>query len=104
MTDLGAQVLPGSGFATIEPFGINDMGEIIGNGTLLNGDVRAVLLEPVGNCNGECQADTTGGENVTAAQQKTTTSMTALQESRPTTILERLRSQMRQRYQIPGQH
>ncbi len=40
-TDLGAQVLPGSDFASVELSGINDAGEIIGNGTLLNGDVHA---------------------------------------------------------------
>jgi hypothetical protein len=49
-TDLGAQVLPGSDFASV------DAGEIIGNGTLLNGDVNAVLMKPIGDCDSDCEA------------------------------------------------
>ena len=99
-TDLGAQVLPGTDFAAIEPVGINDAGEIIGNGILLNGDVHAVLLKPDGDCDRGCETWMAAQVNVTAAQQKTSTSVTALYESQPTTILERSRSQMRQRYYI----
>lgn len=103
-TDLGAQVLPGSEFAFVELTGINDAGELIGNGTLLNGDVRAVLIKPVGDCDQECEAAMAANQKiVTTPQSRMSTGMTASADTHPTIPLERLRSQMRQRFHIPGQ-
>jgi probable HAF family extracellular repeat protein len=102
-TDLGAQVLPGSGFVAVEVFGINDAGEIIGNGTLLNGDVHAVLIQPDGNCYSVCQASMVDGQrSVTAPPSKSAASMTAYLESTPRTVLGKLQKRMQQRYGVPG--
>jgi probable HAF family extracellular repeat protein len=56
LIDLSAQVLPGSGFAVVDPVSINDAGEIVGQGILPNGDVHAVVLRPNGPCNKACSA------------------------------------------------
>lgn len=87
----------------IEPFGINDAGEIIGNGTLLNGDVHAVLLEPDGECNSDYEASTVDEQrSVTASSPQSARTITAVREGRSSTTLERLQNSMRQRYRIPG--
>ena len=105
MVDLGAQVLPGSGFAFVEPVVINDEGEIVGNGTLTNGDVHAVLLKPDGPCDRDCEERiATGQNNAAAANQTASHSNTAVRERTPSTVLERLRNQIRQRYHMPGQN
>jgi probable HAF family extracellular repeat protein len=102
-TDLGAQVLPGSDFATVEPVVINDVGEIVGNGTMLNGDVHAVLLKPDGDCDTACEASMAEAQkNATATPRTMATTMTALQDSTPSTVRERLQNRMYQRYQFPG--
>jgi probable HAF family extracellular repeat protein len=102
-TDLGAQVLPGSNFATVEPVVINDAGEIVGLGNLLNGDVHVVLIQPVGDCDDACEASMADAQkSATATPRKVATSMTALQDSTPSTMLERLQHGMRQRYTVPG--
>jgi probable HAF family extracellular repeat protein len=44
--DLNALVSPGSGVTITNAFDINERGEIAGNGFLVNGDTRAVLLIP----------------------------------------------------------
>jgi len=102
-TDLGAQVLPGSNFATVEPIVINDVGEIVGNGTLLNGDVHAVLIKPNGDCDSDCEARIVEGQkSVTATPWKMATTMTASRESTPSSMLERLQNGMRWRYKVAG--
>jgi probable HAF family extracellular repeat protein len=103
MIDLSAQVLPGSAFAFIEPVVINDVGEILGNGTLLNGEFHAVLLEPDGPCDSSCEARIAASQNsVAAPNQIVGNTNTAVRERSPSTTLERLRSQMRHQYHIPG--
>ncbi len=104
MVDLSAQVLPGSGFTFVEPIAINDVGEIVGNGTIANGDVHAVLLQPDGPCNSDCEAALTADRNsaAAAANQIFRNSNTAARERTPSTALERVRSQMRQQYHISG--
>jgi len=100
MVDLSAQVLPGSGFAFVEPIAINDVGEIVGNGVLPNGDVHAVVLKP---CTTGCEAQVAAGQNdAVATSQAVSNSKTAEQERTPSTTLERMRNQMRQHYRIPG--
>lgn len=101
--DLGAQVLPGSDVAFFEPVVINDAGDIVAIGTLLNGDEHALLLKPDGFCDRSCEA--TAGKNQTkmaGAYQNAKNSKTARQESTANTILERIRNQMRLRYQLSG--
>jgi probable HAF family extracellular repeat protein len=44
--DLNTLVAPGSGVTFLNPFNINDRGEIAGFGALTNGDARAILLIP----------------------------------------------------------
>lgn len=44
--DLNTLVAPGSGVTFLNPFNINDRGEIAGFGVLTNGDARAILLIP----------------------------------------------------------
>ena len=100
MVDLSAQVLPGSGFAFVEPIAINDVGEIVGNGVLPNGDVHAVVLKP---CTTGCEAQVAAGQNdAVATSQTVSNSKTVEQERTPSTTLERMRNQMRQYYRIPG--
>ncbi len=57
------QILPGSDFAFFEPVVINDEGDIVAIGTLLNGNVHAVLLKPEGFCDRNCGV--TAGTNQT---------------------------------------
>ncbi|PYX68199.1 MAG: HAF repeat-containing protein [Acidobacteria bacterium] len=103
MVDLRAQVLPGSGFAFIEPVAINDVGEIVGDGILPNGDVHAVVLRPDGPCDAACQAITTAGPNRAAAGSGSLgNSNTSRRERKPSSPLERVRAQMRQGYRMPG--
>lgn len=99
LIDLSAQVLPGSGFAFVEPVAINDVGEIVGNGTLPNGDVHAVVLEP---CSDGCEARVASNLNTPATHQTVVNSRTALLEKPHSSPLERVRAQIRQRYRIPG--
>lgn len=99
--DLGAQVLPGSDFAFIEPRVINDAGDIVAIGTLLNGDEHAVLLKPEGFCDRNCEAGISQARTATAYQNGKNTN-TAIRESPVSTILERIRNQMRLGYRLPG--
>ena len=102
--DLSAQVLPGSDFAFVEPVVINDDGEIVGNGTLFNGDVHAVLLKPDGPCDDDCEGTVVASQNSAAAPRRDVgNSDTARRESTPSTTWERLRNQMRRRYRLPIQ-
>lgn len=54
MIDLNTLVLPGSGLTVINGDQINDRGEIAGRGVLPNGDVHAILLIPIGDCDDDC--------------------------------------------------
>jgi probable HAF family extracellular repeat protein len=100
MIDLSAQVLPGSGFTFVEPVVINDSGEIVGNGRLPNGDTHAVVLKPDGDCDEDCEGRIAASQNnVAPAQFPAATQGSELLLS----PAERFRSQMRQRYHLPGQ-
>jgi probable HAF family extracellular repeat protein len=100
MMDLSGQVLPGSGFAFIEPVVINERGEIAGNAVFPTGEMRAVILQPNGVSSGFVSE--TG---VTPAFQTRSMAMTmtARQERNASTPLERVRNNVRQRYHLPGQ-
>ena len=58
MIDLNALVLPGSDLTVRDGDQINDRGEIAGRGVLPNGDVHAILLIPIGECDDDCEGRT----------------------------------------------
>jgi probable HAF family extracellular repeat protein len=53
MTDLNTLIPAGSPLFLLEAFGINDRGQIAGFGNLSNGQLRAYLLTPCDEQNGE---------------------------------------------------
>ena len=63
LIDISDQVLPGSGFVSVFLVVINDMGEIAAIGTLANGDVHAVILEPDGSAATPSQAEMTASHS-----------------------------------------
>jgi probable HAF family extracellular repeat protein len=101
MIDLSAQVLPGSGFTFVEPVVINDIGEIVANGRLPNGDTHAVVLKPDGDCDGNCEGRIAASQNIVTPAQNPATEMQGSETL--VSPLERFRSQIRQRYHLPGQ-
>jgi len=101
MVDLSAQILPGSGFASVHPVAINDAGQIVGDGILPNGDVHAVVLEPDGPCNSNCEATfSASGNGAALAHELFSTSQPAVREKTATTALERIRNQIRRQLHI----
>ena len=103
MIDLSAQVLPGSGFAFVEPIVINDVGEIVANGVMPNGDVHVVVLKPDGDCDTACELSIAASASIMPRSFVKQNSMTALQEAPVHSFLDRVRSQIRQHYHLPGQ-
>jgi probable HAF family extracellular repeat protein len=103
MIDLSGQVLPESGFSFLEPVIINDRGEIVGNGVLPNGDVHAVVLKSVGDCDAECEVSTTATASSNTGLTAKQNSLTSVREAPVMSPLDRFRSQIRQRYHLPGQ-
>jgi len=103
LIDLSSQVLPGSGFVSIDVISvINDSGEIIGNGVLANGDVHAVILEPQSGATAPGHAQVTATEkHAASATWPWSKSNTARFQSTPSTPLERMDNQMRYQYQFP---
>ena len=102
MLDLNAFI--GPDFTSVEPIAISDAGKIVGNGVLSNGDVHAVVLKPDGDCDSNCENRIAASQNSAAAAAQTAgSSNTAVRKRTPSTSLERLRNQMKQRYHIPGQ-
>ena len=101
MINLSALIQPGSDLTFVEPFVINDRGEIGGIGILPNGDEHAALLIPEGDCDGDCEGRINASQNGAAPAQYPAT-MKRDNESRLTPI-ERIRSIMRQRYHMRSQ-
>jgi probable HAF family extracellular repeat protein len=101
MLDLNTFI--GPDFTSVEPIAISDTGEIVGNGVLTNGDVHAVVLKPDGICDSDCENRIAASQNSAPAAARTGKSSTASRERTPTTPLERLRNQMKPRYQLDGQ-
>jgi probable HAF family extracellular repeat protein len=64
MIDLNALVLTGSGLTVRSGDQINDRGEIAGRGVLPNGDVHAILLIPIGDCDDDCEGRTVSQNNL----------------------------------------
>jgi hypothetical protein len=102
MLDLNTLVLPGSGVTLFEATFINDRGDITAQGNLSNGDTHAFVLIPDGDCDGDCQERVERSQAEAELRRQSAPAITQRAES-PLTPIERLRSQMRQRYHIPGQ-
>jgi probable HAF family extracellular repeat protein len=99
--DLNQLVPPNSGVTLILAADINDRGEIIAQGVLSNGDSHVILLIPDGDCDSDCEGRIAASQNSAAPAQNVVT-MKQGDES-PINPVERLRSQMRHRYHLPGQ-
>jgi probable HAF family extracellular repeat protein len=101
MVDLNGLISPGSGLTLTDAIYVNDRGEIAGNGVLANGDQHAYLLIPCDEKHpGECE-DYSMIESSTSQ----TSAPATVKQGRESLLspLERFRSQVRQRYHIPGQ-
>jgi len=99
MIDLSSQVLPGSGFAAVDPIAINDAGEVVGNGTLLSGENHAVVLKL---CIDECTRQVAYGSNTGALLNRTIGSSKTAREEMLNSPLDRVRAQSGQRYRMLG--
>ena len=99
MVNLNAYI--GPDFAFVEPFNVNDRGEIAGNGVFPNGDVHVVLLVPNGDCDDQCEGRIAASQN-SAIFAPNVETMTRVSESSLSPV-EKSRMQMRQRYHMPGQ-
>lgn len=69
MVDLNTLVWPASDILLVDPYYINDRGYIAVRGFLPNGDQRAVVLVPSGDCDDACEGRIAAGQNrATSAQ------------------------------------
>lgn len=97
MIDLSSQVLPGSGFAAVDPIAINDAGEIVGNGTLLTGENHVVVLQP---CSHDCSPQTAAAlNNGSIGNQISSHRKVKTREETPKSVLDLVRAHMR--YKLP---
>jgi len=106
MVDLNALIPPNSGLQLVETIAINDRGEIGGDGDPAGcgGDAacgHAYILIPDGDCDSDCEGRIASSQNSAVPAQNAAT-MKQSSES-PISPVERSRSQMRQRYHLPGQ-
>jgi probable HAF family extracellular repeat protein len=101
MVDLNNLVSPSDGLQLTSAQYVSDSGEITGDAVLPNGDSRAFLLIPDGDCDSDCEGRIAASQNSAAPAQNVVT-MKQGDES-PINPVERLRSQMRHRYHLPGQ-
>ena len=99
--NLSALIRPGSDITLTDPVMINDRGEIAGTGVTSDGNLRAALLVPDGDCDSDCENRITASQN-NASPAQNPMAMTQGSESQLTPI-ERIRSMMRQRHHLPGQ-
>ena len=98
MIDLSSQVLPGSGFVAVDPAAINDAGEIVGNGTLLNGESHVVVLRP---CN-DGDAKIASNYDSASITSRVAAHPTEIRELMPKSPVDRMRAKIGQRYRVPG--
>jgi probable HAF family extracellular repeat protein len=105
MVDLNLLVFPMSDIEVADPYDINDRGEIAAAGFLPNGDERAVLLIPIGDCDDACEARITASQNhtVLAAQPNLTTRATIRNSETEGAPMNSLRNRLGRRYHLPGQ-
>ena len=102
MVDLNLLVFPKSDIVVADPFDINDRGEIAAAGFLPNGDERAVILIPNGDCEDECEARITASQNQAAVAAKT--QQTIRSGDSDGAPINSVRNRFGQRYHIPEQH
>jgi len=106
MADLNALIPAGSGVQLTVGLGINEQGQIAAQGVLPSGDIHAFLLTPCDEKHpGECEdyamlEVATPQPSAPGAQYPAVTRQGSESQLSP---VERFRSQMRQRYHVPGQ-
>lgn len=103
LVNLSALIQPGSDLTFVQPFEINERGEIAGIGILPSGDTRAALLIPDGECDDHCEQGILQGQNGAALMFR---SPSLMDEHAGVTLtpLERMRNRMRHHYGIGGTH
>ena len=101
MVDLNTLVSPASDIVVVDPYYINDRGQIASTGFLPNGDERAVLLIPDGDCDDAVEAGIAASQNNVAPAQNPAT-MKQGSESRLGPA-NQFRNRLMQRYHIPSQ-
>ncbi len=108
MVDLNTLIAPHSSLTLVDAYNISDRGEVAGTGVPAgcqpsDSDIcgHLYLLIPDGDCDSDCDGRIAASQsNLVPAQQPAT--MKPGNEV-PMSPAERLRSQMRQRYHLPGQ-
>jgi probable HAF family extracellular repeat protein len=105
MVDLNLLVFPMSDIEVADPYDINDRGEIAAAGFLPNGDERAVLPIPIGDCDDACEARITASQNHTAlaAQPNSSTRATIRNSETEGAPINSMRYRFAQRSHIPDQ-
>jgi hypothetical protein len=98
MVDISSQVLSQSNFAAFEPVAINDLGEIVGEGALLNGDVHVVVLQP---CGSDCGAPVASNPNSALRTSPIPGHSRAMRDGIPKSAIEAIRAQISRRYRAP---
>jgi len=101
MVDLNALVCPGSDIVLVDPYYINDRGQIAVQGVLPSGDEHAILLIPDG-CDDPVEAGIAASQNNAAHTQNLET-VTQGGESRVGPA-NQLRNRLAQRYHLPRQN
>jgi probable HAF family extracellular repeat protein len=101
IVDLNTLIPPGSGLTLTEATYVSDKGEIAAQGVFPSGAARAVLLIPNGDCDDDCEGRIVASRN-SAISVKNAPVMTGGNET-PISPLAHVRSQLRQRYHLPGQ-
>jgi probable HAF family extracellular repeat protein len=101
MVDLNMLVSPSSDIVLIDPYYINDRGYIAVQGVLPNGNRRAVILIPDGDCDDDTEARIAASQNNAAPAQDAPT-LTQDGESRVGPV-NHLRNRFGQRYHMPAQ-
>jgi len=101
MVDLNTLFSPGSGIVLVDPYYINDRGYIAVRGVLANGNERAVVLVPDGDCDDDCEGRIAASQNNAAPAQNAAT-MKQDSESRVSPA-NQFRNRIMQRYRMAGQ-
>ena len=101
MVDLNTLVSGSTDIVLVEPYYINDRGYIAVAGYLPNGDERAVVLVPDGDCDNACEGRIAASQNSSTSAQELAT-RTQDSESRVSPA-NQLRNRFAQRNYFPGQ-
>jgi probable HAF family extracellular repeat protein len=103
MVDLNTLVFPTSDIEVVDPFTINDRGEIAAAGFLPDGEERAVILIPNGDCDDVCEARFTVSQSHpgVSAKPSSTTRETVLNGETRDALITSPRNRLRYRYYRP---